>query len=78
MVKRPVFLRGLRRWLVRFDVNQLEFFALVAFLAVSLLFVARTVFGAPEPVACDAPNDRQVLVWAWRDDGAASCQYLDR
>ncbi len=76
--RRPMFLRGLRRFLVRFDMNAVEvagvvvLLLLVAAIGVSMLF-ART----PAPISCPPPADHQVLTWAWVK-GAASCQYMDR
>ncbi len=76
--RRPMFLRGLRRFLVRFDMNAVEvagvvvLLLLVAAIGVSMLF-ART----PAPISCPPPADHQVLTWAWVQ-GAASCQYMDR
>ncbi len=77
MMARPIFLRGMRRLLVRLDVNAFEAAVLVLFCVVAVLFFARHVGAAPD-IACDAPTEHQVLVWTWRDDGAASCQYVER
>ncbi len=79
MVNRPLFLRGLRRFAVRFDVNVVEVIGTVVLLALMLAIGITMALAAPrQAVDCPPPSEHQVLVWAWTTDGAASCQYIDR
>jgi hypothetical protein len=72
---RPIFLRGLRRLVVRLDAHIVELagllFVIAAFLVLALLSFARADAG------CAAPGDHQVLVWS-QTAGQHRCQYLDR
>lgn len=79
MVNRPLFLRGLRRFAVRFDVDVVEVIGTVVLLALMLAIGITMALAAPrQAVDCPPPSEHQVLVWAWTTDGAASCQYIDR
>lgn len=75
MNRRPIFLRGLRRIAVGLDVNLFEAVILIVFAAIVLMAVTYRAWAGSPAVECAPPNEGQVLVWAWRDDGAASCQY---
>lgn len=77
---RPVFLRGLRRTLVRYDMDLFEFVGFVVTLVLMLAIGISMAFaGSRDVVACDAPEAHQVLVWSVSPTtGASTCQYLDR
>lgn len=75
---RPLFLRGLRRFLVRFDLNAVEVAGVSVLLAFVLAIGVSTLFSRERaPTTCPPPADHQVLTWAWVN-GAPSCQYIDR
>lgn len=77
MLNRPLFLRGLRRFAVRFEVNTVEVIGTVVLLAMMLAIgITMALAGQRQVVDCPPPSERQVLVWAWTHDGAASCQYV--
>lgn len=77
-MRRPIFLRGLRRLAVSLDVNVFEAVVLVLFAVILVMAITYRAWAGPLQAECAPPNDDQVLVWAWRDDGAASCQYMPR
>ena len=74
---RPIFLRGLRRLVVRLDAHIVELagllFVIAAFLVLAVLSFAR----ADTDTGCAAPGEHQVLVWS-QTAGQHRCQYLDR
>ena len=75
---RPVFLRGIRRHLVRYDVNAVELIGLAVVLVFAVLIGIVAFAGAAEVRACDAPAEHQVLVWSVSAQGMSTCQYIDR
>jgi len=75
---RPVFLRGLRRTLVRYDMDLFEFVGFVLTLVLMLAIGITMAFAGAPSRPCDAPEPHQVLVWSVSLTGANTCQYLDR
>jgi hypothetical protein len=76
---RPVFLRGMRRHLVRYDLDLLEVVGVAFALILMLAIGVSMAFAAPRQVrACDAPEPHQVLVWSVDSAGTSTCQYVDR
>jgi len=73
---RPIFLRGLRRLVVRLDaihvVAACLLFVIAAFLVLAVLSFARAA-----DTGCAAPGEHQVLVWS-QTAGQHRCQYVDR
>lgn len=78
-MNRPMFLRGPRRYLVRWDVNAVEALGAIVLLAfVIVIGVAMAIKQKHLPVRpCDAPDDSQVLIW-YVQNGVPVCQYVER
>lgn len=75
---RPVFLRGLRRHLVRYDLNAVELIGLAVVLLFAVLIGVVAFASAADVRACDPPAEHQVLVWSVSATGSSTCQYIDR
>lgn len=75
---RPIFLRGVRRRAVQWDVSPVEICALAVALVALIVVAGASLASAGTASACDAPAANQVLVWSVHSDGHATCQYIDR
>lgn len=74
---RTIFLRGLRRRAVQFDVNPIEICCLAAVLILMVVAAGASLASSSSVPACDPPADDEVLVWSFQH-GRVSCQYITR